>query len=72
MFDRILNTTLPINLSYLAEGLRRLPPLGLYKGMLDSPCLFILLIYTIQQDEILDWSRILISLSNTRNEKPEP
>ena len=46
-FDRILNVTLPNNLLKLEEGLRRnFPPLGLYKGTLDSHCLLILLIYT--------------------------
>ena len=47
MFDRILNATLFNNLLQLAEGLRKsFPSLGLDKGILDSPCLLILLIYT--------------------------
>ena len=67
MFDRILTAILLINLSNLTEALRRsFLPLGLHKGILDSPCLLILLIYTKQQDEILNWPRVLISLSNTR------
>ena len=47
IFDRILIATLTNNLSQQEEGLRRnFPPLDLYKGILDSPCLLILLIYT--------------------------
>ena len=34
----------------------------------DSACLLILLIYTKLEDEILDWPRVLVSFSNTRNE----
>ena len=48
VFDRILNATLPLNnLLCLEEGLRRsFPSLELCKGILDSPWLLILLIYT--------------------------
>ena len=35
-----------INLLYLEESQRSFPPLGLHKGISDSPCLQILLIYT--------------------------
>ena len=34
----------------------------------DSACLLILLIYTKLEDEILDWPRVLVSFSNTKNE----
>ena len=51
MFDRILNATLPNNLLQLEEGLRRnFPPLELDKGIFDSPCLLILLIYTSNKE----------------------
>ena len=51
MFDRILNATLPNNSLKLGEGLRRsFPPLELRKGILDSPCLLILLIYTSNKE----------------------
>ena len=47
IFDGILNATLPNNLLYLQEGLRKsFPPLELHKEILDSACLLILLIYT--------------------------
>ena len=47
MFDRILNATRPNNLLQIEEGLQRsFPPLELHKGILDSSCLLILLIYT--------------------------
>ena len=57
MFDRILDATLSHNLLWLAECLRRsFPSLGLHKGILDSPCFLILLIYTKHKpkDETLD------------------
>ena len=51
MFDRILNATLPKNLLWLEEGLRRMfPPLELYKGIFGSPCLLILLIYASNKE----------------------
>ena len=47
MFDKILNATQSNNLLQLAKCLRtNFPSLGLHKGILDSPCLLILLIYT--------------------------
>ena len=47
MFDRVLNATLPNNLSELEEGLMRsFPLLELHKGILDSLCLLIFLINT--------------------------
>ena len=62
MFDRILNVTLSNNLLQLKEGLRKsFPPLGLHKGVLDSPCLPILLVYNNQKNKIK-------SQSNTRSE----
>ena len=51
MFDWILNATLPNNLLNLEEGMRRsFPPLELRKGILDSHCLLILLIYTSNKE----------------------
>ena len=42
-FDRILNATLPNNLLYFEEGLRRsFPLLELHKGILDSPRTYLL------------------------------
>ena len=53
MFDRILNATSPNNLLWLEEGLRRsFTPLELHKGILESLCLLILLIYT--SNRVLD------------------
>ena len=50
IFDRILYAALPNNVLQLKEGLwRRFPPLELHKGILDSPCLLILLIYTSKE-----------------------
>ena len=47
MFNRILKTSLRNNLLELVEGLREVfPPLGLYKGILGSSYLLILLIHT--------------------------
>ena len=47
MFGRILNAALSNKLLYREQGLRRsFPPLGLPKGILNSPYLLILLIYT--------------------------
>ena len=43
---------------------RRFPPIGLHKGILNSPCLLILLIRTKDKDnevKILDWTYVLIS-----------
>ena len=67
MFDTILNAALPNKLFQLEEDLSRsfsLP--GCYTGILDTPCLLILLIYT-KQDEISGSPRVFISLSNTKN-----
>ena len=47
MFDRILNATLSNNLSQLEESQRiSFPPRELQKGILDSLCLPISLVYT--------------------------
>ena len=47
MFGRVLNTPQPINLLYFVECPKRnFPPLGLCKGILDSPYLLIFLINT--------------------------
>ena len=46
MFDRSLNATRRNSSLELKEGLRRsFPPLGLHKGILDSPSILILWIY---------------------------
>ena len=51
IFDRVLNGTLPNNLVQLEEGLRRsFPPLEFHAGILDSPCLATLLIYTSNKE----------------------
>ena len=59
LFDRILNTTWPNKLLQLEGFLRRgFPPLGLHKGILDSPCLLILLIYTKHKNNKMKfWTR---------------
>ena len=60
MFDRILNVTLSNNLLQF-KGLRKsFPQPGLHKGVLDSPCLPILLVYNNQKNKIK-------SQSNTRS-----
>ena len=59
MTDRILNATLPNNVLYL-EGLRRtFLPLGLQKGILDSRCFLIFLIY-IPKTKTTRWNLGLI------------
>ena len=63
MFDRTINVTLPNSLLQLEEGLRRsFPPVGIQKGILDSPCLLILLIYTKHKNnKIKSWTDTLSS-----------
>ena len=47
MFGKILTAILPDNLLYVEEGLTgSFAPLGLHKGILDTPCLLILSINT--------------------------
>ena len=66
MFDRIINATLPNNLLQL-EGLRRsFPPLELPKGILDSPCLLIPLIYTNNKTHVIRWQIRLTRVNNSR------
>ena len=58
MSDGILNAIL------LILCLTRFPPMWLHKGILNSPCLPILLILTKDKDnkvKILDWPYVLIS-----------
>ena len=53
MFDKILNATLPNNLLQLEEGLRRsFLALKLHKGILESPYLLTLLIYTSDKENL--------------------
>ena len=53
VFDRILNVTLPNSLLQLEKGLRRsFPPLELHKGILDSPCLLTVFIYTSNKENL--------------------
>ena len=59
MSDGILNVML-----WYSDSLRRFPPLGLHKGILNYPCHLILLIHTKDKDnkmKILYWPHFLIS-----------